>query len=108
MRDVARAVATAISPDLFVEKVKVSITRPAQTTTLELDDDLAALIEEAGYDETLAEMLAEDLEAFLVAAKTLLEPADETEHRAKAEESDWFSLLASANTALLSRLTKAG
>lgn len=108
LRDDARAVATSISPDLFIEKVRVLVAPPAEPVGVHVADDLAALIEEASSDADLAAMLAEDLEQFLIAAKSALDPAEDTELRARANAGDWSAVLASATLALRSRLMREG
>src|SRR3546814_14300045 len=47
LRDVARAVAASISPNLFIEKVKLLVTKPAAAGEVIVGDDLAALIDRA-------------------------------------------------------------
>ena len=109
LRDDARAVSASISPDLFIEKVKVLVTSPAQTQQMVIGDDLASLIGQAATDATLAALLAEDLAPFLLAAKTSLgqlsEEADDEGLRRSASDGDWTAVLATATLALQSRLT---
>ena len=109
LRDDARAVSASISPDLFIEKVKVLVTAPAQTQQMVIGDDLASLIGQAATDPTLAALLAEDLAPFLLAAQTLLrqspEEADDEGLRRSASDGDWTAVLATATLALQSRLT---
>nr|WP_294810444.1 DNA repair exonuclease [uncultured Sphingomonas sp.] len=105
LRDDARAVAMSISPDLFIEKVRVLVTPPATAPGVNVGDDLAMLIGEAGSDLDLAAMLAEDLEPFLVAAKSVLNVPEDTELRARAINGDWSGILSTATLALRSRLT---
>lgn len=99
----------SISPDLFIEKVKVLVTSPAQTQQMVIGDDLASLIGQAATDPTLAALLAEDLAPFLLAAKTSLgqlpEEADDDGLRRSASDGDWTAVLATATLALRSRLT---
>ncbi|MBC7673067.1 MAG: DNA repair exonuclease [Polaromonas sp.] len=106
LRDDARAIATSISSELYIEKVKVLVTAPAEVHEVAISDDFSALIEQAGTDPALAGMLAEDLGPFLVAARTSLGPSEDEDLRRSADEGDWKAVLASATLALGSRLTK--
>lgn len=103
-RDDARAIATSISPDLHVEKVKVFVTEPTRAE-YSVGDDLFSLIEEAASNPKLAEALGGDLEKFMLAAQTNLGPPEEGELRLSATGSDWAAVLRTAATALRSRLT---
>jgi exonuclease SbcD len=109
LRDDARAVAASISPDLFIEKVKVLVISPAQPQQMMNGDDLASLIGHAATDPTLAALLAEDLAPFLLAARTSLgqlpEEAEDEGLRRSANDGDWTAVLATATLALQSRLT---
>ena len=111
LRDDARAVAASISPDLFIEKVKVLVTSPAQPQQMMNGDDLASLIGHAATDPALAALLAEDLAPFLLAARTSLgqlpEEAEDGGLRRSANDGDWTAVLATATLALQSRLTGA-
>ena len=106
LRDDARAVAASISPDLFIEKVRVLVAPPAEIAGNRVGDDLAALIEQSGSDPGLAALLAEDLEPFLLAAKTSLDAPEHTDLRARANDGDWSAVLATATLALRSRLNR--
>lgn len=109
LRDEARAVSGAVSPDLFVERLKVLVTPPAQAQQIVIGDDLASLIRQASTDPDLAARLAEDLAPFLLAAQTALgqsmEEADDESLRRSANNGDWISVLERATLALRSRLT---
>src|SRR3546814_8925274 len=72
LRDDVRAIASSISPALFVEKVRVEVTEPARTG-LVVGDDLGAMIDEAASDPDLIDALSRDLERFMLAASTSLE-----------------------------------
>lgn len=110
LRDDARAVSASISPDLFIERVKVLVTPPAQTQQTVIGEDLASLIGRASTDPNLAALLAEDLAPFLLAAQTALgAPAEERDDKGlwgSASEGDWTAVLDTATLALRSRLTK--
>ena len=105
LRDDARAVAASISPDLFIEKVKVLVALTSHAEDVVIGDDLAALIARAPTDPALAELLANDLGPFLLAAQTSLGPDEEGELRNAAAAGDWSSVLRTATLALRSRLT---
>lgn len=105
LRDDARAVAASISPDLFIEKVKVLVRPRSERDHVVIGDDLAALIDQAGVDPSLAALLAEDLEPFLLAAQTSLGTPDDDDLRRSAIEGDWTTVLGTSTLALRSRLT---
>jgi exonuclease SbcD len=109
LRDDARAVSTSISPDLFIEKVKVLLTPPARAQDVVIGDDLASLIGQAATDPALAALLAEDLGPFLLAVQTSLgqstPESDDEGLRRSANDSDWAAVLNTATLALRSRLT---
>jgi exonuclease SbcD len=111
LRDDARAVSASISPDLFIERVKVLVTAPARPEDVMMGDDLASLIGHASTDPTLAALLAEDLRPFLLAAQTSLgqstHESDEESLRQSANDGDWTAVLEIATLALRSRLTGA-
>jgi len=108
LRDDARAVSASISPDLFIERVKVLVTPPAQTQQIEIGDDFASLIRQASTDPNLAALLAADLAPFVLAAQTALGPsleeADDEGLRRSASDGDWTAVLEKATLALRSRL----
>ena len=109
LRDDARAISASISPDLFIERVKVLVTPSTQTQPMVIGGDLASLIGQASTDLNLAALLAEDLSPFLLAAHTLLgqspEDADDEGLRRSANGGDWTAVLETATLALRSRLT---
>ena len=107
LRDDVRAIASSISPALFVEKVRVEVTEPARTG-LVVGDDLGAMIDEAASDPDLIDALSRDLERFMLAANTSLGEPDEGELRLAAARGDWSGVLRTASTALRSRLTAEG
>ncbi|MFB7879796.1 metallophosphoesterase family protein [Brevundimonas diminuta] len=107
LRDVARALAAAISPDLYIEKVRVQVqAKPGSTEDLVSEDFTGALAEAASAAE-LAALLAEDLQPFLLAAQTGLDAPDDTDLRRAAADGDWSVILDAAALALKSRLLRA-
>ena len=102
-----RAIATSISPDLFVEKVRVDVTEPARTTVA-VGDDLGAMIDGAATNPDLVAAIGRDLERFMLAASTSLGERNDGELRLGATRGDWAGVLAAASTALRSRLTREG
>ena len=108
LRDDARAVAASIGPDLFIEKVRVRV----QPQVIEVDaaatsaDDLAVLIDQAASDPGLMQLVREDLEPFLLAAQTSLNPPEEADLRLLAAEGDWSGVLKAAGLALRSRMSR--
>ncbi|WP_454890336.1 metallophosphoesterase family protein [Sphingopyxis chilensis] len=107
LRDDVRAIASSISQELFVEKVRVEVTEPARTAVI-VGDDLGAMIDEAASDPDLIDALGRDLERFMLAATTSLGDPDEGELRLAATRGDWSGILRTASTALRSRLTAEG
>lgn len=107
LRDDVRAIASSISPDLFVEKVRVEVTEPARTTVA-AGEDLGAMIDEAATDPDLAAVIASDLERFMLAASTSLGDPEDGDLRLSATRGDWAGVLGTASTALRSRLTREG
>ena len=106
LRDDARAIAIGISPDLFIEKVKVQMSAPSQASDIVIGDDLANLIDQSAEDPALAALLAEDLAPFLLAAQTALGPSQDDDLRQSASEGNWSAVLGTATMALRSRLTR--
>lgn len=107
LRDDIRAIAAAISAELYVEKVKVMVTEPARERVA-IGEDLGALIDDASADPGLVAALESDLERFMLAASTTLGDAEEGELRLSASQGDWAGVLRTASTALRSRLTRGG
>lgn len=105
LRDDVRAIASSISPDLFVEKVRVEVSEPARTTVA-VGEDLGAMIYGAGADPGLVSAIGRDLERFLIAASSSLGEPDDGELRLAAMRGDWAAVLGAASTALRSRLTR--
>ncbi len=107
LRDDVRAIASSISPDLFVEKVRVEVSEPARATVA-VGEDLGAMINEAATDSDLVAAIGRDLERFMLAASTLLGDPEDGELRLSAARGDWAGVLGTASTALRSRLTREG
>lgn len=104
LRDEVRALAAGVSPDLFVEKVKVAVTQAASSGPVTIEG-FDVLIDEAASDPDLAEALAADLERFMLASGTLVGDPEEGELRLSAATGDWPAVLRTASLALRSRLT---
>ncbi|MFC3216251.1 hypothetical protein [Novosphingobium panipatense] len=100
-----RAIATSISPDLHVEKVKVLVSEPTTEQHAVLGEDLDELIGEGSSDLGLAAAIEADLERFMVLAKSALGESEDGELRLLAAQGDWAGILGTASTALRSRLT---
>lgn len=105
LRDDVRAIAGSISPDLFVEKVRVRLTEPVREGEA-MGEDIGILIEEAATDPDLAAMIKADLERFMIAADTTLGTAEDGELRSSAAQDDWSSVIDTVSTALRARLTR--
>lgn len=104
LRDDVRAIASSISPDLLVEKVKVLVSEPSRQGTV-IGEDFEGIIAEAALDPGLAKAVEADLEKFMLAASTTLGPPEDGELRLSAARGDWPAVLSSISSALRSRLT---
>ncbi|WP_294643998.1 DNA repair exonuclease [uncultured Aureimonas sp.] len=104
LRDEVRALAAGISPDLFIEKVKVAVSH-ATSPGEAMVDGLDPLIDEASVDPGLAAALAQDLERFMLATGTTLGDTEDGELRQQAIAGDWSAVLRTGSIALRSRLT---
>jgi|TARA_R100000501_G_C2631440_1_gene127649 DNA repair exonuclease SbcCD nuclease subunit len=105
LRDDTRAIAASISAELYIEKVKVTVTEPVRQRVA-VGEDLRALIDDAASDPGLVAALEAELERFMLAASTTVGEAENGELRLSASQSDWASVLHIASTALRSRLTR--
>lgn len=106
LRDEVRALAAAIAPDLWVEKVQLDVTAPVVHEAAAASDDFLALLAEAADAPDLAAVLAEELGPFLLAAAKAGKPAD-GDLAALAQSSDWPALVRTAGAALGARLSGA-
>ena len=108
LRDDARAIAAAVAPDLWIEKLRVIVEQPAADAEVAPPDELVGLLAEAANDADLAGVLREDLAVFLSAAKASqgeeMEPDD---LRASASAGNWSAVLATVVPTLHARLTGA-
>ena len=104
LRDEVCAIATSISPDLWIEKVVSEVTSPHAAQEPEAGLDFAEIIEEAHSDPELMAELRMELEPFLVSARSSLGAPEEDELRALAEAGSWDRILEASATALRSRL----
>ena len=103
LRDEARALAAAIAPDLWIEKLSVHARAPAGEDEAGSSDDLVAMLAGAHADATLADALAAELTSFLSATAAALPPeADELRHLAGA--GDWHRVAAAASAGVRARL----
>lgn len=104
LRDDVRAVAAAISPDLWLEKIVEQLHEPqGRFAPIAAGEDFAALIAAAPDDEELAALVAQDLAPFLDTIRGDLEEG-EGELRAKASGANWSALVRAASDALRPRL----
>ncbi|MBY2925845.1 metallophosphoesterase family protein [Rhizobium beringeri] len=104
LRDDVRAVAAAISPELWLEKIVEQLREPhGQRDPIVAGEDFAALIATAPDDVELAALVASDLTPFLDAIRGDLDES-EGELRAKANSADWPALIRAASDALRPRL----
>lgn len=106
LREEVRALAAAVSPDLFLEKLSVRPRPPpAPKTVGEVADDFLSLLAEAPADASLAETLARELGPFL-STTPAPEGGDPEDLNVAARASDWSHLLRAAAESLPARLTR--
>lgn len=101
-RDNVRAIASSISAEILIEKVRIAVSEPARVERV-AGNDLYDLIAEAGSDPGLATALATDLEKFMTALKADVDTED-GELRRLAGENNWPEVLQTAAIALRARL----
>ncbi len=104
LRDEVCAIATSISPDLWIEKVVSEVTSPPAAQEPEAGLDFAEIIDQAHADPELIAELRMELEPFLVSARSSLGAPEEDELRALAEAGSWDRILEASATALRARL----
>ena len=104
LRDEVCAIATSISPDLWIEKVVSKVTSPHAAQGPEAGLDFAEIIDEAHSDSELMAELRMELEPFLVSARSSLGAPEEDELRALAEAGSWDRILEASAAALRARL----
>lgn len=107
LRDDARAHSTAISPDLWIEKVQVRTVPPESVDGAEFSDEIVALLASAPRDEELLGLLEQELSPFLVATAAA-QPPEPDELRHAASSGDWSRIAAAASSVLLGRLGEPG
>jgi exonuclease SbcD len=108
MRDDVRAIAAAVSPDLWLEKIVDELEDAAGgPASLVVGEDFAALVGAAPDDAALARLVEEDLKPFLDAVRGDLNGADDP-LRVGAEGGDWASIIRCAADVLRHRLQGAG
>jgi DNA repair protein SbcD/Mre11 len=104
LRDDVCAIATSISPDLWIEKVISEVTSPPAVQGPNAGLDFAEIMDEARLDPELVAELKTELESFLVSARSSLGAPEEDELRALAEAGSWDRILEAGATALRARL----
>jgi exonuclease SbcD len=103
-----RAIAAAVSPDLWLEKIVDELEDAAGgPASLVVGEDFAALVGAAPDDAALARLVEEDLKPFLDAVRGDLNGADDP-LRVGAEGGDWASIIRCAADVLRHRLQGAG
>jgi len=109
LRNDCRALALAVSPDLWLEKVQVRLRERRSVLSNEVPGDLAAIIAGAESDAELAEALRNDLAQFISAARASLGGAGGDDYlREAAETGDWPKVVAEAASGLQPRLSSEG
>jgi len=113
-RDGVRALAAAVAPDLWIEKVQLEVTAPGPSPAAgdgdgggAAADDILALLADIRRDPELAEELKAELVPFLTAAGKAGD-FDDDSLAALAARGDWPALLAVAGSALEARLAGQG
>lgn len=107
MRDDVRAIAAAVSPELWLEKIVEELSGKSQAIPLGIGEDFAALVASAPDDPVLARLVEEDLKPFLDAVRGDLAGAEDP-LRVSAENAVWGEVIRSASDALRHRLQGAG
>lgn len=104
-REEVRALAAAVSPELFLEKLSVRTRPPPALSPPEetMAEDFLSLLAEAPNDPALAEALARELSPFL-SSTPAPEMADADDLNAAARTGDWPRVLKTAADALPARL----
>lgn len=106
LRDDCRAIALAVSPDLWLEKVEVRLRERGSDVSSEIPGDLAAIIAGAASDAELAEALREDLAPFISATRASLGDADGDDFlREAAQAGNWSKVIGEAASGLQSRMS---
>jgi hypothetical protein len=105
LRAEVQALGMAISPDLWLEKVRVDLASPKLPASSPLPEDLASLLADASQDPGLADILSDELRAFLTGLPAREEGDEEGELTAAAVRKDWSQLLNVAAESLPARLT---
>jgi DNA repair protein SbcD/Mre11 len=105
LRDEVRALAAAIGPDLWLEKLSIGVEPPAHPPRPDegAPDDLLDLLAEAAASPELAESLAAELRPFLNGRPTRVERRSD-DLAAAAECGEWRTVLEAALAALPARL----
>ena len=103
LRNDARALAAAISPELWLEKLSLAVREPVATATAEPAGDFLAILSEAPGSAELAKALADDMTHFMTATAAVA-GSEDGELREAAAAGEWAKILAAAAAALGSRL----
>ncbi len=103
LRDEIRARAAAVAPDLWIEKVQLSVADPIVPAKADASEDLAALLAEAIDAPDLATALADEIGGFLTATAKAGRQAD-GDLAGLATDGHWQALLITAGAALKARL----
>lgn len=103
LRDEIRSIATAISPELWVEKVIVRAVPPQQSEVPEGVEDIATILAGASTDADLSDRLRDEFGQFLTST-IAPETGEETALSASARLGNWPPLIEAARSALMARL----
>ena len=105
LRENARAIAVAVSPDVWIEKVRIAVDDPELQTAVELPDEFTELLAQAGTDPELSKLLDEDLALFLSTVRASFGDAvDRDELLVAASAGNWSTVLDAVIPSLRSRL----
>ena len=103
LRDEARALAAALAPDIWLEKISDHLQPPLSADCEDaVPDDLLTLLAEAPQSQELISRLAEDLKPFVAGRPPASDGGEGL--AVAAARGDWAALLAAAATALPARL----
>lgn len=105
LRDDVRAIAAAISPDLWLEKLLVTASAPPHREAPESLEDIETILAEGLTSAELSERLGAELAAFIAATQPA-EGADHDDLGLAARRGDWHGVIETASAAVLARLAR--
>ncbi|HEU0134880.1 MAG TPA: DNA repair exonuclease [Allosphingosinicella sp.] len=105
LRDDVRAIAAGISPDLWLEKLLVTVCAPPHREAPQALEDIETILAEGLSGGELGERLGAELAAFIAATQPA-EGADSNDPGLAARRDDWRGVIETASAAVLARLAR--